>query len=212
VSKVALPDEKPGRVWPFFVAIAIIIIAIIGIAAYREHVRETEREANQYKGFDFTQVEGGLWVTRIQVGSQPYDIPFYFHPRDTLTVLIDPTVTEPLANNPKEVIISIDPDANPKVVIAGVEIARITGSKYDLLNFDTSSALSRPAKGNIDIPVIDCRNATTDRVVLQFIEGSKNLLVRSDKYPNCVILQYTDANESIRVADRYAYMLLQIMH
>jgi hypothetical protein len=207
-----MPEEKPTKVWPFFVAIGIILVAIIALAGYKAYVRNAEREANQYNGFDFAQAEGGIWVTRIQVGNQPYDIPFYFHPRDTLTVLIDPSVTEPLANNPKELVISVDPSAGAQVVVAGVEIARITGSKYNLLNIPTSSALSRPANGSIDIPVIDCRNATEDRVVLQFVQGTKNVLIRSDKYPNCVLLQYTDVNESVRVADRYAYMLLEIMH
>lgn len=206
-------EELPSRIWPFFVAIGIIIIAIIAIAAYRVHVRNAEQARNQYNGFDFAQAEGGIWVTRIQVGAQPYDIPFYFHPRDTLTVLIDPTATDPLLKAaPREVILSVDPDAGATVVVAAVEIARITGTKYNLLNYETHSALSRPGNGTAELPVFDCKNATDDRVVLQFVRGSKDLIVRSDKYPNCVLLQYTEANESIRVADRYAYMLLKIMH
>lgn len=207
------PEEKPGRVWPFFAAFGLIILLIIGIVAYNDYQTTKLQQANQYNGFDFSQAEGGLWVTRIQVGPQPYDIPFYYHPRDTLTVLIDPSSTDPLLKAaPKLVVISVDPDAGSTVVVGAVEVARIVGTKYNLLNYDVMSALSRPADSKVELPVFDCRNATDDVVVLQFIKGTKDVIIRSDKYPNCVLLQYADVNESIRVADRYAYMLLNIMH
>lgn len=193
-------------------AFGIIILIIIGVVWYRAHTAASERKANQYNGFDFTPADG-LWVARIQVGVQPYDIPFYYHPRDTLMVLVDPTAVEPLANAPKEVYVSVDPDAGSKVVIAGVEISRITGSKYNLLNLETHGALSRPpADTKVDLPVVNCTSANPDRVVIQFVQGKQDVIARSDKNPSCIILQYTDVNESVRVADRFAYMLLQIMH
>ena len=169
-------------------------------------------EENTYNGFNFRKVEGNLWVVRIDVRNQPYDIPFYHHPKDTLTVLKDRTATEPVFKGPKEIVISVDPDAGSRVVIAGVEIARLTGSKYNLYNIPTSSALSKSTGENIDLPVVSCKDATEERTVIQFVQGKQNLIIRSDNNPNCVLLQYTTPQESIRVADRYAYMLLKIMY
>lgn len=203
--------EEPVKVWTFFVAFGIVLLLIIGITVYNSYQRDRERAENQYNGFDFAEAAGGLWVTRIEVGQQPYDIPFYYHPRETEEVIIDRTATDPILRGaPRQIYISVAPDAGAQVVVAGVEISRITGAKYNLLNIDTKGALSSPAPGKLDVPVVSCANATPDVVVVQFVEGRDNLIARSQN-PNCIILQYTDTNESVRVADRFAYMLLRIM-
>lgn len=203
-------EDTPLNAWKFFVAFGIVLLMVVGIVAYRNYEARKTLQENQYNGFDFQQTTGGLWVTRIEVGQQPYDIPFYYHPRETLTVGVHRDAPNPLLRGaPSEVYIAVDPDAGAKVVIAGVEIARITGSKYNLLNLETRSALTRPAAERVDIPIVNCQHATADRVVIQFEQGRQNAVMREG---NCIRLVYTDANESVRVADRYAYMLLQIMH
>src|SRR2546430_1508201 len=82
-------DERPAS-WKFVIAFGILLVALVGVYAYMHHRQVAQHEADMYNGFDFTRAAGNLWVVRIQVGQQPYDIPFYYHPRDTLTVLIDP--------------------------------------------------------------------------------------------------------------------------
>jgi hypothetical protein len=214
-SVVPSDEEEEGPasvkgVIAFFIAFGIILAVIVGIVAWNSYHNKALQAENSYNGFDFAQAQGGLWITRIEARGQPYDIPFYFHPRDTEDVIVDPKATAPIYANPAEVVISVDPNAPSKVVIGAVEISRLLGSKYHIFNLYTHSALSAPPPTAMDIPIIDCRNATAQRVVIQFIEG-KDDVIAVGKNPNCIILQYTDANESVRVADRYAYMLLKIM-
>lgn len=206
-------DEHAGPrgVWAFFIAFGIVLAIIIVIVAWNAYERRTTADANRYNGFDFAQAEGGLWVTRIEARGQPYDIPFYFHPRETEDIPVDPTATDPLYHRPAEVYISVPPDAPSKIVVAGVEVARILGTKYNLFNLNVHSALSRASDTKVDIPVYSCEDATPDRVIVQFVEGSSTAIARWSKNPNCVILQYTDVDESVRVADRFGYMLLKMM-
>jgi len=213
VVEAGVEETGIGSAWKFFAAFAILLLFLAGYAWYNNYRADQVVVENQYNGFDFSEAQGGIWVTRIYAKKQPYDIPFYFHPRDTESVLVDPNATHPLwkSPGPQEVVISVDPESKSKVVIAGIEVARILGTKYDLYNFPTSSALSRATNATADMAVINCLDATDDRVVIQFIEGKQNLITRYPKNQNCIVLQYTDVNESVRVADRFAYMLLKIM-
>jgi len=196
----------------FFVAMIILIGLLVGYIWFKSHTAAKERELNRYNGFDFAQAEGGLWVTEIQVGKQPYTVPFYHHPRDLEDVLFDRNALVPLQSAPREVFISLEPDAGSQVVIAGVEISRITGNKYNFYNLNTKGALTRlPTDEPLDLPVINCYNATPDRVVIQFVPAKQNVIVRSEKNPSCILLNYQNATESIRVADKFAYMLLKIV-
>jgi hypothetical protein len=200
--------SKETTPWKFIAAFGILLVILVAVTAYQKYQQNQDREEDEFNGFEFAQAEGGLWVTRIEVGRQPYDIPFYYHPRETQDVIVDKTAVDPLLSGaPGEVYISVDPDANNRVVIAGVEIARITGSKYNLLNLNTKSALTKPVPA-YDIPVVTCKDATEDRVVIQFVEDRANVIYREG---NCIQLHYANANDSIKVADRFAYMLLRIM-
>lgn len=201
-------QSSSAGVWKFFAAFAIILIIFVGIILWTKYSQASEKTKNSYNGFDFTPAQGGLWITRIDVRKQPYDIPFYFHPRDTEDIIIEGNVTQPIMRKPAQVVISIDPNEPSKVVVGGVEVARIIGTKYNIYNIPTSSALSKPSASKVDIPILSCANATSDMVVVEFKKGRTNAIGTNG---NCVVIQYTDANESVRVADRYAYMLLKIM-
>lgn len=205
-----MSSESTLSTWKLLLAFGILLLIIGGYYGYISYKVQQKQEENKFNGFDFAQAEGGLWVTRIEVGRQPYDIPFYYHPRDTVAITVDPSATTPLRNAPKVVYISVDPDAGAVPVIAGVEISRITGSKYNLLNIETHGALSRQPDKQVNLPVVSCKDATDDLVVIQFVEGKQNVIARTEN-ENCIVLQYTSVNESIRVADRFAYMILGIM-
>lgn len=206
-GKTEPEKEEKTRVWPFFAAFGILFILMISIYAFQSYRSQNIVMENRVNGFDFWE-SGEFWVTRIQVGTQPYDIPFYNHPRELTDIIVHEGVTDPLLKQtPQLVIISVDPDAGSQVVIAGVEIARLTGSRYDLLNLPTRSALSRAQEG-IDTQVITCDDATNDTVVLQFVnDPDANAIVKDG---NCIILFYKTQEDSVRVADRYAYALLGI--
>jgi hypothetical protein len=204
-------EGAPLSLWKVLVAFGIILVILLGFFAYNQYRTKQEQVSNQYNGFDFAQAQGGLWVTRIEIGRQPYDIPFYHHPKELEDVIIDRNAIKPIEAAPRQVFIAIDPDAGAEPVVAGVEISRITGNKYGIYDIETRGALSRPVDGRTDLPVINCQNSTPDKVVIQFVEAKQNVITRSDRYPSCIIINYKNASESVRVADKYAYMLLKIV-
>ncbi len=202
-------EEGPANAWKFFVALGIVVLAVVGFSVYQSYSAKRAAEHNRFNGFDFTPVEGGLWAVQVQEKGQPYVIPFYYHPRDTTDVVVHQGVLDPVLRNPEQIFISVDPDEGALPVVAGVEISRLTGNKYNILNIPTRGALSRQPATHVEIPIVTCDDASNSTTVIQLVHDPTANAIVSDG--NCVILFYKDANESVRVADRYAYMLLRII-
>ncbi len=156
-----------------------------------------------------------LWVTEIVSHGQPYYIPFYYHPRELQNVVLERNVTDRFVDpsqRPKLIYITFSPDAGSYPVVGGVEISRITGFRYDLLNIETHSALKSAVNTTgAEQMVVTCANATQDTAVLSFDEGDKDLIYQDLQDPWCIHLEYMGENDSIMVADRFAYGLLRIM-
>jgi len=145
-------------------------------------------------------------VTRIQVREQPYDIPFYYHPREIEDIVVRDHDADTLltARNRtvEQVFVSVDPDAGAKVAaIAGVEIARLTGSKYGLLNLPTTGALTRPDNTTADYPILTCKDATPATV----ISKAPTISVRLRPYRSAVVVSQSEipaSPTSVRVKRR----------
>ncbi|MBR9700459.1 hypothetical protein GOV11_01175 [Candidatus Woesearchaeota archaeon] len=205
-----IESSGPGNAWKFFVAIALVAILIGGMYTYGSWRGNRQIAQDTYNGFYFRQSAEGFWVTQIVVQRQPYNIPFYNHPRDVADVPMQADATAPiLIDRPLRIVIAVDPDASSEVVIAGVEIARITGERYNFLNIPTSSALTRLPEDLIEMPVMSCEDADNRTTVIQFVPGNTSMILRDGP---CIRLFYTSSEDSIRVADRYAYRLLQIVY
>jgi len=197
------------------VSLIIIFSIVFGSLWYSNYHKQKVIEENSYNGFSFYEQPGGLWLTRLSVNGQLYNIPFYNHPRDLKDIAIQKDV-ELLIKNPngypKAVYISVDPNASSRVVVGGVEIARITGNKYNLLNIFTKSALHYNPSNDTDTLVVNCSNSNPEVIVLYFDKGTGNAIYSDKKYPYCIHLDYVTDNDSIRIADRFAYQLLNIMN
>lgn len=198
----------------FLVLFALLIFGLIaGPLAYRRWKAEKTREANQYHGFQFDQLPAGLWQTEIIAKGQPYTIKFHYHPRDTENVSLEEGIVRTFfykKRQPKEIYITLPPDGGSQPVVAAVDISKLTGERYNLLNIPTRSALQAPSD-LIDTPVITCADATNETSVFFFQQGPLDGIVRDQKNPFCIRFIYKNESESIRVADRFAYALLQIM-
>lgn len=205
----AATGTEPRGTGKFFLALGIILLLVLAIQGYRQWDGQRQTDQWSYNGYEFRQSSDGFWVTRIEVDGQPYNIPFYYHPTEVADILMDDRAAAPiLVNRPREVVISVDPESNNRVVIAGVEIARITGHKYNLLNIPTSSALSRPINTAADIPVVTCADAGNGTTVIQFIHANTTAIVEED---SCILILYESPDDSIRAADKFAYRLLRIV-
>ncbi|MBU0667232.1 MAG: hypothetical protein KKC26_07740 [Nanoarchaeota archaeon] len=144
-------------------------------------------------------------MTQLQIGIQPYDIPFHYHPKDLEDIVVEENIEDKIWAKPKQIFITMSPDVTPNEGIAAVEIAKLTGNRYKLFNIPTKSALTKP--NNLTIS-ITCMDAKEDVVVINFKKNKQNIVYSSG---NCIHVEYVDSNESIRVASAFAYHILKIM-
>jgi hypothetical protein len=199
------------------VFIVLIIIVIVGIPYLNRWRAQRQFAKDAYNGFSFVQMREGsqvVWATHVQVRSQPYDLQFYNHPRDTENVSLEPGITNRFlgSTRPKLIYMTFDKDQESIIVIAGVEISRITGEKAGILNIDTRGALkTAPPSNESATAVITCTDATPQIAVLSFDLGEQDAIFEDSRNPDCIHVEFSSANESLRVADRFAYGLLRIM-
>jgi hypothetical protein len=199
------------------VFIVLIIIVIVGIPYLNQWRAQRQAAKDAYNGFDFAQMREGsllVWATNVQVHGQPYDLQFYNHPRDTENVSLEPGITNRFLGSarPKLIYLTFDKDQESIIVIAGVEISRITGEKAGILNIDTRGALKTAPPSNVSATaVVTCAEATPQIAVLSFDLGTQNAIFADSRNPDCIHLEFSSANESLRVADRFVYGLLKIM-
>jgi hypothetical protein len=198
-----------------FIITAGVIIALFAavIGGYYWQQQETVKP---YNNFQFVK-DGQLWITTAQKGDQPYRIPFYNHPSTLENIVAEPDVEQPLLeaglNNESNVsvFISVDPTLSSRAVVGGVEISRLTGDRYDILNLPTRSGLLREPVNQsaaTDTPIVTCDAASDDRIVIALRRGPSNLITTEG---DCIVLEATNGENMLRVADRFAYMILGVM-
>jgi hypothetical protein len=208
-------EEPPkNSTLSFIFLAALLILVLLGIVFIPRYFAAKEKQENAYNGFDFTH-DGEFWFTVVSKGNQPFSIPFYYHPKDLEDIVVEEGVRDKFfaMQGNGSIFVAVDPEAgNNKVVIAGVEVAKITGDRYGLLNVPTKSAFLRApvsATVNTQTPILNCANATSKRMIVAIIASDKNLVSSRN---NCIVLESKNYNESIRVADRAMYHLLGIMN
>ncbi len=207
----------------YFIAAAVIFVIIVFLIplAQRliaEHRHAAALEKNRYHGFTFDEITDGnlrYWQTELTVNQQPYTMQFHYHPRDVDTILLEDGITDELIRHrPRELYLTFPPDASSTLILAGVEISKITGDRRGengVLRIPTMGALQEaPQEGGASFPIITCANASQERVVIDFSAGTQNRIYR-DRNPNCIIVEYTSPQDAVRVADRFSYELLQII-
>ncbi len=208
------PVEKKASNLKFWIFAAALILFFLALVYVPKILHNQEVENNRYNGFDFYKGDDGFWYTVVQKGAQPYEIPFYYHPRELEDIVIEPGVRDKffdmVANN-GTIFIVVDPDSESKSVIAGVEIAKITGQGYRLLNVPTYSAFSKEPTNitvNVETPILSCAAANNRTLVVGLVLSSRNVVYSQDY---CIRLEALTYDDMIRVADRLMYSLLGIM-
>jgi hypothetical protein len=215
------PDEEKGNPAASNTTRNLIIIALIAVIVLVALVyvpnllKKHQLQSDSYNNFQFVKQPDGFWYTVVNKGNQPYQLPFYYHPRQLEDIVVDNTVRDKffgLKDNEGSIFITLDPGSTDnKIVIAGVEVARITGERFGLLDVPTRSAFTRPptdSSVNTETPVIGCKDANPKNLVVWIVVTNKNL-VSSNGY--CVILEAKSYNDTVKVADRLVYNLLGIM-
>jgi len=193
------PDKKLSPTFSFLIVVgAIILIFVATLLVSRFFLTENY----SYNGFEFVK-RGNFWVIEIQKGAQPYHIELYYHPSELEDLVVEKNIEDIiLDNHPSKVYITLNPRLSSTAVIAGTEIAKILGERNHIFNIPTSGALTEPSNNQ---PVITCENATGQTSVIWIKTGPNNIIYSEDE---CIIIQGSDSNETIRLADRFVYGLL----
>ncbi|MBU1201658.1 MAG: hypothetical protein KJ583_07005 [Nanoarchaeota archaeon] len=206
MAKKTLKTADKNQLRNFTIIICVLIIVFFGTIYVGKHINKKEVDKSKYNGFDFYfEKNQGLWLTRIEIGNTPYDIPFYNHPRDLEDIIVETNVENIiLKEKPQKIIISIPANSGSEMAIAGIEISKITGERYQVLNIPTKSAFSEFVEG---MPFATCSDANEKTVVISFKKSNKNLISSEGR---CILLEFKEG-DAIRVADTLAYKLLKIM-
>ena len=206
---------KPISTKTFIIICLALAIIILGLALIPQYLNKNETSNNKYNNFEFFKFQDGFWYTQVQKGPQPFWIPFYYHPRELENIPVEPYLRGlffEISDNNGTIYITLDPESEDnRIVIAGVEISRITGSRYGLLNVPTYSAFIKPPinqQTETKTPIITCANANNQTLVIWIVLSDKNLVY---SYDYCIILEARNYEDMIKVADRLVYHLLGIM-
>jgi len=199
----------------FIIFTGIILITFLAIVFVPPYIKQVNLDKDKYNGFSFVKDKEGVWYTVVQKGNQPYQIPFYYHPSELEDIPVDASIRDKFFNirdNNGSIYITMDPDGkNNTIVIAGVEIAKVTGTRYGLLNVDTHSAfIKKPGNSTVDTgtPIVTCSDANNKTMVIWITLSQKNIAY---SHGNCIILEAVSYKDMVRVADRLMYDLLGIM-
>jgi hypothetical protein len=195
----------------FIITILGMIILIIGATILLSKYVFVNKNEIEYNHYSFEKFEGNKWMTQQLIRNQLYDIPFYNNPMQVLDIPVDPksiSIIREFSTINGTVYIAVDPNESSRVVLAGVEYARILGKGYDIYNMNVKSALSREGDYITESPIITCKNQSQNTLVLYQVITDKNLV---SVHGNCIILESKNATESIRVADAFSFRLLNII-
>jgi hypothetical protein len=203
---------KKSKSLLFMIIALVIIIAIIGGILLVSKYAFPNKNKIEYNHYVFEKYEGNKWMTQQLIRGQIYNIPFYYNPEQVLDIPVDPKSITAIrsfrAYTNGTVFITVDPYESSKVVIADVEYARILGTAYNIYNMKVASAISQQANQTTDIPVITCKDSSKNVLVIYQKVSDKNLISVKG---NCITLESSNATESIRVADAFAFRLLNII-
>jgi hypothetical protein len=217
-EKVKTEDEKSGDsdkknkkslIYTFI--IVGIIMLIFASAILLSKYMFKDKNTVEYNHYVFEKFEGNKWMTQQMIGGQLYNIPFYNNPEQVLDIPVDPNAVRNLrifkTYSNGTVYITVDPNESSKVVLAGVEYARLLGTAYNIYNMNVKSAISRSVDG-FEYEVITCKNQSKNTFVIYQTVTGKNLISVNGA---CITLESRTANESVRVADAFAFRLLNII-
>jgi hypothetical protein len=187
-----------------FVVVAALLLAVL---------RFTPATNYDYNGYPIVKsvcpsTQRDCYFVQLRLRDNDYTISFYEHPSDVDNIPISPasvlSVYQFQAVRKGTVYIALPEQAPGAIGLAGTELSRILGTRFDIFNFEVKAALIGDDQNKVS-----CRNATATQLIIMFRQQENNSV--SLIAPNCVAIGATDVESSISVADAYAYHLLKVI-
>lgn len=190
----------------FVIAAIILVVLFFGTIAINNYFNEKRTSSNDYNNFRFYYDDNNnYWVTQIELHNRPYQIPFHYHPTELEEIIVQEGVEDIiLADLPEKILITVPRDSGSDIALAGIEISKLTGTRFQVFKINTSTAVNEPMSG---LPYATCANATENITVISFERGQDNIVTGNN---NCIHLKFQEG-DPIKVADAFAYHLLKIM-
>ena len=197
------------------IILGLIIVAVIVYGSYQLINKATSKEdLSVYNGFAFEHrvtEKQDFWITHVQLSGDVYEVPFYNHPSGLEDYVYDDRVTEYLLRKGiQEIILAVHPDAGSTPVLAGINIARVTGKFYGI---STSSALYVPEDETYDLNItqVNCGDATGQKPIIWLTNTTvEPSVILSDDEHFCIYVS-GEGDNILAAADLLVYKLLGIM-
>lgn len=174
-------------------------------------VLEGKETANQYAYNNFVfarETQTDLWTSYAYTadGTQ-YRVQTYYAPKDleNISIMNDTYIG---IYNAQAVVFALNNSlenytgGGAKAAIGAIEIGKIVGTKYGILNKPTFSALTDGPKS------ISCANATSITVVIQFNIGDQTSVTHEK---NCINVVGETPDDIIKASSRLMYQIIGVM-
>jgi len=203
-----------------FIVILVVVVALLATGAFFIFSAQKPLDYSQYNNFKFTKIANNNWQTMVEMNGQLYEVPFYNHPYDISGVNYNNNVTKHIKDvintvkPPRKIIIAIHPSSGSVPVLAGVNIARITGKFYGA---KTSSALylednEQDTYNSTNISLVNCGDANFFTTIIHLSANETNESVNFvNNNSNCILVGANNDTNLLKVADLVGYKLLGIM-
>ncbi len=202
------------------IGITVILLLIVGSLFFVFSRQKNSIDYELYNGFTFKKLDKNTWQTTVEMNKQLYDIPFYNNPHDIKGIDYDDNVTLHLLDlintiKPKRrILLAIHPEAGSVPVLAGVNIARITGKFYGanttgVLYLDDNES---DMYSNTNLPHVNCDDANFLTTVIKISPFENTTSVGFiDNNTNCILVGADSKENLLMAADEVGYKLLGIM-
>jgi hypothetical protein len=211
--------KKPKKQKPISTALIIgavsLVVIIIMATLFFSNRQTSQVDYSTYNNFEFTKLETG-WQTLVQKDEQLFQVPFYNHPLDITNVSYEQRITTDLlelfrTTSPvRTVWLAVPPESSSSTVLAGVNVARITGRFYGASTQSAFFGSNATTEGNFSRPLINCDVANFRNVVIYFNESaSDNSVQYVDNF--CIEISGTDSDGLLASTDYLGYKLLGIV-
>lgn len=220
VTKEESPQKKSFAGTIALISMILVILLILGaLVLVPKYSAKKQLTDDMYNNFQFKEWEDGFWTVNVEVNAVPYSILLYHHAREVDYIPLDQKAVDLINGIANQVqatgngtlYLTMNPQAPAGIGIAGVELAKILGQKFDIYNIPITAAFSRPLANNSNIPVVTCEDAVDDVFVIYLRESEPALVGVPDGFDQCIVVQGSDANETIMAADRLIYGLFTII-
>lgn len=154
----------------------------------------------------FAKIENNQIIYNIPLTEATTRFAFREDPRTIGEIHLDEDVTDKLLAGNK-IYLTYNPNENnvSKIVVAGIEVARILGNVFGLNIIEAYTEDANPI--NEDVPLRDCSDASNTTTVIQLEVSDKTEIISEG---NCIILKGTTPDELIRSADKLGMNLIGI--